>query len=339
MSLKSILRRLAPALFLATLPATIAGGSALARCSGANLIADLAPADSQALEEATRAHPFSSGNLWRATKGEQSVLLVGTYHLSDDRHATLTARVAGMMEGATALLVEAGPDEEAALKRDLAADPGLLFLTDGPSLMQQFPPEEWAQMTQALAARKVPAIMGAKMQPWYLASILAIPPCDMPEVTAGLGLDHRVMELAKERDIPIRALEPYTTVFRIFDSMSAEEQLAMLRSSLMMEDRVADFSVTLSDAYFQGESRMVWEFLRQLSGQLPGYTPERADAEFAQMEAVLMTERNQSWIPVIEEAAAHGPIVAAFGALHLAGETGVLNLLAENGWQLEQLDG
>ncbi|MFZ0097616.1 MAG: TraB/GumN family protein, partial [Gemmobacter sp.] len=266
-------------------------------------------------------------------------VLVGTYHLADDRHAALTTRVAGMMEGATALLVEAGPDEEAALKRDLAANPGLLFLTDGPSLMQQFPPEEWAQMAQALAARNVPAIMAAKMQPWYLASILAIPPCDMPEVTAGLGLDHRVMELAQERNIPIRALEPYTTVFRIFDSMSAEEQLAMLRSSLMMEDRVADFSVTLSDAYFRGESRMVWEFLRQLSGQMPGYTPERADAEFAQMEAVLMTERNRSWIPVIEEAAAKGPVVAAFGALHLAGETGVLNLLTERGWQLERLDG
>lgn len=335
MLLKRFLRRALPALLL---PLGL-GLPAHARCTGQDLIAALPPAESQALKAATAAQPFAEGNLWQARKGDLLVTLVGTYHLSDPRHAGLTERVAPALDAAKVLLVEAGPEEEAALKRDIAKDPGLLFLTDGPSLMQQFPPEEWEQVAKALAARKIPAMMGAKMRPWYLASMLAIPPCDMGEVTKGLGLDHRVMAMAKDRGLPVKALEPYTTVFEVFDKLSPEDQLAMLRSSLMMEGRVADFSVTLSDAYFAGESRKVWEFLRLLTHDLPGYTPERADAEFAEMEAALMTDRNRAWIPVIEEAAAQGNTVAAFGALHLAGDGGVLNLLAESGWQVVRLDG
>ena len=50
-----------------------------------------------------------------------------------------------------------------------------------------------------------------------------------------------------------------------------------------------------------------------------------------------MTERNRAWIPVLEETARKGTVFAAFGALHLSGETGVLALLQANGWTIERL--
>ena len=34
-----------------------------------------------------------------------------------------------------------------------------------------------------------------------------------------------------------------------------------------------------------------------------------------------MTDRNRAWIPVIEARRQDGPVLAAFGALHLSGET------------------
>lgn len=332
----SILSRLRPVL-TATLALVLMAGTASARCAGTNLLDHLDPADSLALEAATAAQPFARGNLWQATRGGASVTLLGTYHMADPRHEAVIDRMRPLIAGATALLVEAGPEEERALKRDIAETPALLFLTEGDSLMQQMPAAEWQRVAAALAARKIPPFMGAKMRPWYLATMLAIAPCDMAEVSAGRGLDHRVMDLATEAGRPIRALEPHTTLFRIFDRLTPEQQLEMLRSSLVMEDRVADFAITLSAAYFAEDSRRMWEYLRLISGRMPGYTPARADAEFALMEEALMTERNRAWIPVIEAAAANGPVVAAFGALHLAGQGGVLNLLAERGWQVTRL--
>ncbi|WP_238991771.1 TraB/GumN family protein [Gemmobacter caeruleus] len=332
----SILSLLRPVL-TATLALVLMTGTASARCAGTNLLDHLDPADSLALEAATAAQPFARGNLWQATRGGASVTLLGTYHMADPRHEAVIDRMRPLIAGATALLVEAGPEEERALKRDIAETPALLFLTEGDSLMQQMPAAEWQRVAAALAARKIPPFMGAKMRPWYLATMLAIAPCDMAEVSAGRGLDHRVMDLATEAGRPIRALEPHTTLFRIFDRLTPEQQLEMLRSSLVMEDRVADFAITLSAAYFAEDSRRMWEYLRLISGRMPDYTPARADAEFALMEEALMTERNRAWIPVIEDAAAGGPVVAAFGALHLAGQGGVLNLLAERGWQVTRL--
>jgi uncharacterized protein len=48
----------------------------------------------------------------------------------------------------------------------------------------------------------------------------------------------------------------------------------------------------------------------------------------------MMTDRNRAWIPVIEAAAKQGPILVAFGALHLSGKTGVLRLLEQDGYSI-----
>ncbi len=69
----------------------------------------------------------------------------------------------------------------------------------------------------------------------------------------------------------------------------------------------------------------------------PGITPAEAERQFALVDAALINRRNVAWIPVIEAAAAKGPIVVGFGALHLSGEQGVLNLLAQDGWTVEPL--
>ncbi len=326
------LRRALAALGLCLLPL-----SAHAGCEGRNLLAALPPAEAAELEAATAAQPHATGNYWRALKDGREIHLLGTYHLPDPRHDALLAAAEPALDLAGQLLVEAGPEEERALKRDIAADPGLLFLTEGPSLMEQFGEAGWPELARALAARNIPAFMGAKMRPWYLATMLAVPPCGMAELAAGRGLDHLVMARAQEIGLPIRALEPHTTVFRIFDRLSPEDQIAMLRSTLLMEPQIADYSATLADAYFAEDSRRMWEYLRIVSRKMPGYTPERADAEFARMEEALMNARNRAWIPVIEAAAAEGPVFVAFGALHLAGEEGVLALLEAAGWQVERL--
>lgn len=331
---------LLPALFLGF---SLCAAPAAARCAGEDLLAQLPAPEAAALAAATEAQPFARGNLWQARRADGAELVIlGTYHMADPRHDAVLARLAPLLQQATALLVEAGPEEERALKRDIAADPSLLFLPDGPSLMEQMPPEDWETVAAALKARNIPPFMAAKMRPWYLATMLAIAPCDMAEVTAGRGLDHRVMDEAAALGLPIRALEPHTTLFRIFARLTPDQQLDMLRSSLVMEDRIEDFAATLSAGYFAGESRKVWEYLRLTSHALPGYTPERADAEFAMMEQVLMVERNRMWIPVIEaeadQARGQGPVFVAFGALHLAGREGVLALLAARGWDVQPLE-
>lgn len=315
----------------------VLAGEAAAQCVGRNLVDALPPGPRAELDRATAAQPYARGNLWTARRGDRTMTVVGTDHLSDPRHAATVAAVGPLVDGARALLVEAGPEEEAAIRRAFGENPGLLTLTEGPSLLELLPEPEWARLSAAMAARGIPPFMAAKFRPWYVSVMLSVPPCAMGAMTDPKGLDRLLIDRAAAGGVPIRALEPYDTLFAIFDAVTMEEQLAMIRSALRQEDRVADMSVTLTDLYVRGESRATWEFMRLQSGGLPGLTPERVGADFARMEDLLMIRRNRAWIPVIEAASAESPIVVAFGALHLSGEAGVLNLLGEAGWTLEPL--
>ena len=340
-------RRPVPTALFSTLAAAIlsvglmAGGIAQAaetECQGVNLLDSMPEAERRALIAATDAVPYPRGHLWRATRGETVVHLVGTYHLDDPRHDETMARITPRLDAAETILVEAGPVEEAALMADLARDPSLMVMTEGPTLREALSDEEWALLATAMRERGMPPFMVSKFRPWYVSMLLALPACDVANLAGGKGgLDGMVIDFAQARGTPIVALESHETIFRIFEGMPLDEQLGMIRASLALEPYAADYAVTLADAYFDGESRLIWELTRQKTLSMPGQDPAQVEADFARMEQVLMTDRNRAWIPVIEAAAAQGPTVAAFGALHLPGETGVLRLMEEAGFTLERL--
>ena len=317
------------------------GSMAFAECSGVNLTTQMMPADLAAVQGRADAVPFPQGNFWTARRDDQQVTLIGTYHLDDPRHEEILSRLAPELEEAGVLLVEAGPKEEAALLKAMADDPSLMFITEGPTLIERLPRDTWRRLSQALEARGFPAFMASKLQPWYAMVVLAIPPCqieagaDQPD--APQGLDGQLIRAAEALSLPVAALESHEAIFRIFDALSDEQSLAMIESTLAMEGQSEDFAVTLSDLYFAGQSRLIWELNRFFAYKQPGYSPEQVDEEMAVMEDLMMVRRNRAWIPVIERFAAEGePVVAAFGALHLSGEDGVLNLLQQSGWEIRE---
>ena len=122
--------RLALALSLTfALTAPVQAGS----CQGQNLIAALPPAELAALQ-AKADGPYDHGNFWQARKDGQLITIVGTYHMSDPRFDAVLADLAPYLAQAKALLVEAGPAEQAALQSAVSHDPSLMYLTKGPKL-------------------------------------------------------------------------------------------------------------------------------------------------------------------------------------------------------------
>ena len=310
---------------------------ALATCEGQNLIAALAPEVQASLRAEAEKQPFAIGNFWLATKGAEEITLVGTYHFDDPRHAASLKGLAPALAKAKVLLVEAGPKEQDSLKARMADDPALIVNTDGPTLAEVLKPEDWQHLRAAASARGVPSFMVAKFRPWYVSVLLAMPPCSMDLAAMPEGLDAQLITAATARGLPVQALEPYDTLFSIFGGMSQAEQIDMITSALALEERSADMAVTLADAYFAEEGRLIWEFSKLQTLQQPGFTPERVTREFAVMEKLMMNDRNHAWIPVIKAASTKGPILVAFGALHLSGEQGVLKLLQEDGYTITRL--
>lgn len=332
---------------LAGLLALWAGAAGAMTCEGRNLIEALPEGTQDRLDAAVAETPNHSGILWRATKDRAQITLVGTYHFPDPRHQQMLTRLAKPLENAAALYVEAGPREEARLTRALTEDPSLMVNEDGPTLPERLNEAEWKTLSDAMAERGLPAAVTAKLRPWYVAMMIGVSPCVLQGAAQSgdlQGLDHLLIDKAEDVELPIRALEPWDTVFTLFSGMTEEEEENMIRSALPAAAYADDYAVTLTDAYFAGDIWAIWEFGRFDAYENSGLDKQEVDEQFAFAQTRLMDQRNKSWIDRLtkgaEAAAKDGKgVVAGFGALHLPGEQGVLRLLEKRGWTIERLDG
>lgn len=318
---------------------SIAALPALATCNGASFMDRLTDKERAQIATAVAATPNASGLLWQATKGDQTLNIVGTMHIHDPRLEPLFARIAPLLADAELLLVEATSVEEAAMQTAIANTPEMIFITDGPTLPEQLDEETWAALSNATSARQIPPFLAAKMQPWYLSLALAIPPCAMPDLAAGRrGLDHMLMEEAEAAGIPMQAVEPWTTLLDVMQYGTEAEQLEMLQLSLIAPELQSEMFVSMLDAYFSGDIAEIWEASRLTVNYVPDLDPERGAELFAQTEKLILNDRNDAWIPVVTTAIDDtSNAMLAVGAAHLPGENGVLELFAAEGWTIRPL--
>lgn len=314
---------------------------AQAACEGRDLMPGL-PGDLRAgIEARADAAPFPEGNLWRADRAGAVIHLVGTFHIGDDRMGPMMRDIAPLIEASVLVLVEVTAAEEAALQAAMVSDPGLAFLTEPPSLRELLDEAEWALYAAEMEARGVPSVFAAQFRPWLAFTTLTIPACVMePDGALPSGLDDRVMAHATGQGVPIRALETHEVLTSVFDTLTPEEALDILRATLMQAELSEDLFATLANAYFAGRHRLIWEFSRSW---MPGpvadlWPPERAGPLYDRLEEALLTRRNLGWMETILPASAEGPLLVAVGAAHLSGPDGLLDLLDQAGFALTRLD-
>lgn len=327
--MKPILTVLATCLALLAAPA-LAQNS----CAGQDLIATLPAADHAALEQASAAAPFPAGNHWRAEKSGATIDLIGTFHLYDPRMDAPMDRLRPLIGQADAIYLEATDVEIKALQTAVSSKPDLLFTT-GPTLPERLSEPEWQSLSTAMNDRGIPAFLASKFRPWYVSVMLSMPPCAMASVQAGGGgLDHLIGDAAKALGKPTLPLEPYDTMFKVFEHISPEDQLDMIRTALPLADQSEDLFATMTNSYFRETHREIWEFGRQQTLKTPGTDHVKAEADLALMEDVLISSRNRAWMDVLRRESPGKHLIVAVGAGHLSGESGLLNLLKQDGWTL-----
>lgn len=314
-----------------------AAAGAEAECTGPSLLDRLDAARRAAFDAEAEAVPHGRGTLWRASRGPARIFLAGTLHLPDARFSGTLSTLAPVILGADMVLVEATAAEESAMAQAVATAPDLALLPPGLTLADRLDPDSWALVAEAAQARGLAPADAARLRPWLLMMALQAPPCAARLM--GPGLDRLVMEAAAEAGVPMAALEPWDTLFRLFASEDEERQLDMLRLSILDPASAEGLLVATRESYFAGRTAEAWELTRLATGfRAKGARPAEP-AALDSLRGVLLSRRNAAWVPVIEAAAARSPrLVVAAGAAHLPGEDGVLRLLERSGWSVEPLD-
>ena len=320
------------ALFLAPLAA--AAQTPQGRCDGTDLIDALPAPERAALADAARAMPHPEGLLWRATRGDQTITLFGTYHFAHARTEAHLAALRPMIAQANAVYLEISPADQAALQDLLGRDPSLMFITEGDTLPDLLDEADWQLFAEEMRARAIPPFFAARFKPVWAAMMLGIGPCEARNgVIDGKGIDERIGEQAGALGTPTRSLEDFRTLLQMLDSFPIDEQLDMIRLFFAWSINPDDMAYTLRQRYLAQQTALIWSFSRRISLEFGG--PD-ADQDFRRFETLLLTRRNADWIEVLDNAPETRIFVAA-GAAHLPGETGVLRLLERQGFRVERL--
>ena len=312
------------------LPAALWAG-----CTGTDLRTTLPADDMARLQARAAAAPFAEGNHWIARRGTRTVHVIGTMHINDPRMEPVTARLAPIVREAGLLLMEASPADKAAFEQKLGRTPSLMLITEGPTLIDRLPPEEWDSLAAKARAHGVAPWMAAKMRPWFLALSMAVPPCVLRQPDFKNGLDLRLAAAAEQAGVPIRSLEDPMAVIRMLDGDPLEEQVRQLRAFTALLGGGQDDFFTMAEAYFDQQVLHALYLSEQEFLHSDALTRKEREDLWSDAMQELLDQRNKSWIPVIEAAEADTIVVAA-GALHLPGGNGVLNLLQQQGYNLER---
>lgn len=307
-------------------------------CAGQDLIATIPAEERATLDAAIALAPYAQGNHWRATSGDSTINIIGTFHLFDPRMPEHLAKLMPDLRQADAVYLEATQVELDQLQQAVATRPELMF-TQGATLPERLSDDEWQLLSQEMSARGIPAFLASKFQPWYVSVMLAMPPCAIPAMSGGgSGLDHLIIEAADALGTPTHALEPYDTIFRIFDQIPQDEQLDMIRIALPLAPAAEDMLATMANSFDREDHRLIWEYSRLKSIAAAGGDPEKAAQDFERMEDILINQRNHDWVGKLLEVAPGKRLIVAVGAGHLAGDNGVLQLLENAGYRLERAE-
>lgn len=258
-----------------------------------------------------------TGLLWKIESPNGTVSHVfGTIHVDDVRVTEFSPVLLKTLEQSEVFVMETLPP----------SDPTLYYRPDF-DLRKQLNEQEWEQVKQLADARAMQDGVVMRLKPWLLAMMFDIPAAQGP-YPQDIRLYAKAQELGKEVD----GLEEVRAHFTMLDSLSLDEQLAILRSVLKRseEEKTRDFE-DLLNAYLKGDAAVIAMVDEKVTGStLP---PEL----WQRMRVKLLDERNAAMAASIAGQAANHKLFVAVGAAHLAGEDGILARLRKAGYKLTAL--
>lgn len=302
-------------------------------CTGRDLIAAMKQDDPAKLEQ-IRAEAAGVANgdavLWRIEKdGVEPSYLFGTMHMSDPRVVRLSDDAEAALEASRTVVIETTEIlDQSKMMAAMAAQPELMMFTDDTTLFSLLSEEDRAAAEAALNQRGIPPASVQKMKPWMIASMVALPACELARKASGAKvLDIELAERAQADGKALEGLETIVDQLGAMASLPMEFHMRGLVDTLALGDRIDDVIETMIVLYLDGETGMFWPFFRAV---LP--SDEQSAAGFAAFEEAMITARNDTMAARAAPFIDAGGAFIAVGALHLPGDEGLVSLLREAGY-------
>jgi uncharacterized protein YbaP (TraB family) len=278
--------------------------------------------------------PYGQGVFWRIDSDDVTAShLLGTFHLPDSRIADLPSAVTDALTGADSLTLEITSAEmmtgEGAERLNAA-----MTLPAEQDLTGIVGSEVMAEIAGLLGADETAMTQLARLQPWAMSIVVLTVPSQKRMLQSGqiaLPLDQLLEMRAREAGKPVYGLETVDEQVSVFESLSTPDQVAMLNQALDLADPASNEMERLIALYLAGDIAAILAEAEKLP---PGADPQAMQAFLRAM----FEQRNQRMADRLAgEQLKTGNAFIAVGAGHLAGEAGVLSLLAGRGFRIARV--
>lgn len=270
----------------------------------------------------TEAHPVT---LWRAQGLNNSVYLLGSIHLLRPEDHPLPSVIDTAYDDAEVLVMELDMDDlDAAATQQLFNQKGVL--RDGTTLRDLMGKELYEQAARLAESNDIPIDMLAASEPWLAAITVEMMALYRIGFNPALGVEMQMTSRAIADGKPIDGLEDIEEQLAFLDGLSLDAQRNMLIQTLK-DSAGMDESID--------EMIHAWRY-----GDIDFLESEMLDslAQHEELSDALVTNRNRRWVSQIDELLDDpDDYLIIVGALHLVGDEGVPNLLANKGVEILQL--
>jgi uncharacterized protein YbaP (TraB family) len=261
---------------------------------------------------------------WIVKGAHNTVYLLGSVHVLKPGDRDLPTEALRAYSKAAALVMEIDLNGLGA-DPSLGIDPKLETLPEGQTLAEALGPSIYERFaTHARTLGLEPAIFGS-FQPWYAAMAMQQAELVQQGFDADSGVDEQFAARAANDHKPIIALETIEQQLGIFAHLSLEQQRRFLLYMLDDADDTLHSADAVVAAWRSGDVVQLERLLSDCSEQYP------------ELFRLLTTDRNRRWLPTVTGLlAGRQDYLVIVGALHLVGQDGLVNLLRQAGYQVDQ---
>lgn len=266
--------------------------------------------------------------LWQASRTAAGDLyLFGSVHMGDREVGPLGGAVAEAYDASDELVVEVDLDsvtpEEAA-----ASNAAHALLPPGQSLRDVLSDATYALLAARLAERGTPVRAVDAMQPWAVASLLAVLEFQAAGYDLAHGVDRRFIERARD-ELPVRGLETMGSQLEAMSGLAPRIQELMLIDMLTRTEAVHREVADLMEAWSQGDEDRLTALL---------FAPLAENPELVEFYEAVFFARNEAMAEALARLADDGRRrFVVLGAGHMVGPRGIPALLAKRGFSVERL--
>ncbi|SEH05598.1 TraB/GumN family protein [Candidatus Venteria ishoeyi] len=265
------------------------------------------------------------GLCWEISKpGQASSYLFGTIHSEDQRVLQLPDSVRQKFDKASSLSLEIQMGDEVIEK--LA---GTLFLPDSENLILLLGKEDFKKLFQTMSQHGMLVNIAMRLKPWVAMMIVM-----MPKTKTGLFLDKYLQEQAKVQNKAIYSLESVEEQLAIFDSLSLDKQVRLLRATVKYLDNIPEYLENMHTLYLAQDLAG----MEKLSNEMMKTEDPELEALNLRLMQHMLSKRNHVMVHRMQARLQEGNAFIAVGALHLVGKEGLISLLQQQGYQLRRID-